>query len=294
MLSAQRQVILNKDQHPTIFKILHAGSKELTEATRYLEALKIRPEIGVVLGTGLGDEFESRIHNPIIIPYNSIPFFPVSTVSGHKGQFVFGEVAKKKVLVMQGRIHYYEGYAMQKVTFPIRVMHNLGVKTLLISNAAGNLNPLWKHGELMLIEDHINAMPDNPLRGLGKLEKGNLFLDQRAPYSAAMNKIIKLIAKAKKIRLREGVYISNMGPALETIAEYRYLRIMGGDAVGMSTVPEVLMANYLGMKCTAISVLTNDASEAGANPVALADVIDVASKSAKKLTELFIGLIKEL
>jgi purine-nucleoside phosphorylase len=273
---------------------LHAGSKELTEATRYLKALGIQPKIGVVLGTGLGDEFVSRISNPVFIPYNSIPFFPVSTVSGHKGQFVFGEVAKKKVLVMQGRIHYYEGYVMQKVTFPIRVMNNLGVSTLLISNAAGNLNPSWKQGELMLIEDHIHSIPDSPLRGLGRLEKGNLFLDQSEPYSASLNKIIKSIAKAKKIRLREGVYVSNMGPALETKAEYRYLRMIGGDAVGMSTVPEVLMANYLGMKCAAISVLTNDASEAEAKPVSLTDVIDVASKSAKKLTDLFIGLIKEL
>jgi len=273
---------------------LHAGSKELTAATRYLKAKGAQPKIGVVLGTGLGEEFVSRISNPVIIPYNSIPFFPVSTVSGHKGQFVFGEIAKRKVLVMQGRIHYYEGYGMQKVTFPIRVMHDLGVESLLISNAAGNLNPSWKQGELMLIEDHIHAMPDSPLRGLSQMEKGNLFLDQSEPYSASMNKIIRSVARGKKIRLREGVYVSNMGPALETKAEYQYLRMLGGDAVGMSTVPEVLMANYLGMKCAAISVLTNDASEAEAKPVSLTDVIDVASKSAKKLTDLFIGLIKEL
>jgi len=273
---------------------LHAGSKELTEATRYLKALHIQPEVGVVLGTGLGDIFVSRITNPIVIPYNSIPYFPIATVSGHRGQFVCGAIGKKKVLAMQGRIHYYEGYDMQKVTFPIRVMNALGVESLLISNAAGNLNPSWKKGDLMLIEDHINTMPDSPLRGLSRLEKGNIFLDQRAPYSLLMNKTLKSLARAKKIRLREGVYISNMGPTLETKAEYKYLRMMGGDAVGMSTVPEVLMANYMGMKCGAISVLTNDASEAGATPVQLNDVIEVASKSAGKLTELFIGLIKEL
>ncbi len=273
---------------------MHAGSKELTEAIRYLKAQKLQPQIGVVLGTGLGEEFVSRISNPVFIPYNSIPFFPVSTVSGHKGQFVYGEIARKKVLVMQGRIHYYEGYDMQKVTFPIRVINALGAVSLLISNAAGNLNPSWKHGELMLIEDHINVMPDSPLRGLSRHEKGNLFLDQSEPYSLSMNKIIKSVAREKKIRLREGVYVSNMGPALETKAEYKYLRMTGGDAVGMSTVPEVLMANYLGMKCVAVSVLTNDASEAGTKPVSLDDVIEVASKSAKKLTELFIGLIKEL
>lgn len=273
---------------------MHAGSKELTEAIRYLNDQRIQPQIGVVLGTGLGDEFVSHIRNPIVVPYHSIPFFPVSTVSGHKGQFVFGEVARKKVLVMQGRIHYYEGYDMHKVTFPIRVMHALGATSLLVSNAAGNLNPAWKHGELMLIEDHINALPDNPMRGLSQWEKGNLFLDQSEPYATSMNKTMKSVARANKIRLREGVYVSNMGPALETKAEYQYLRMMGGDAVGMSTVPEILMGNYLGMKCAAISVLTNDASEAGAKPVSLDDVIGVASKSAKKLSTLFIGLIKEL
>ena len=273
---------------------LHAGSKELTEALRYLKARSIHSEIGVVLGTGLGDEFVSRINDPVIIPYNSIPYFPVSTVSGHRGQFVLGKIAKKKALVMQGRIHYYEGYDMDKVTFPVRVMKSLGVKSLLISNAAGNLNPSWRHGELMLIEDHIHTIPANPLRGLGRLEKGNLHLDQRRPYSEAMNAIIMKLAKKLKIQLRQGVYVSNMGPALETKAEYKYLRMIGGDAVGMSTVPEVLMANYLGMHCAAISVLTNDANEAGIKPLHLNDVIDVASKSAGKLTELFIGLMKEL
>jgi purine-nucleoside phosphorylase len=215
-------------------------------------------------------------------------------VSGHRGQFVFGQLGKKQVLAMQGRIHYYEGYDMQKVTFPVRVMRALGVQSLLISNAAGNLNPSWKHGELMLIEDHIHTIPDAPLRGLSRLENGMVHLDQSKPYSPSMNKILKSVAQKKKIRLHEGVYVSNMGPALETKAEYKYLRLIGGDAVGMSTVPEVIMANYLGMPCVAISVLTNDASEATAKPVHLNDVIAVASKSASKLTELFIGLINEL
>ena len=178
---------------------MHAGSKELTEATKYLKALHFQPEVGVILGTGLGDAFVSRILNPVMIPYNSIPYFPISTVSGHRGQFVFGTIEKKRVIVMQGRIHYYEGYEMQKVTFPIRVMKMLGVESLLISNAAGNLNPSWKKGELMLIEDHINAMPDGPLRGLSRLEKGNIFLDQSEPYSPFMNKILKQVARSKKI-----------------------------------------------------------------------------------------------
>jgi purine-nucleoside phosphorylase len=273
---------------------LHAGSKELSEATRYLQSHQVGAEVGIILGTGLGDEFVKHITNPVIVPYNSIPFFPVSTVSGHKGQFVFGKVGKKRVVAMQGRIHYYEGYSMEKITFPVRVMQTLGVHTLLISNAAGNLNPKWKHGELMLIEDHVHTIPANPLRGLSRLEKGNLFLDQSEPYNPLLNKKIKTIAKENTIKLREGVYVSNMGPALETKAEYKYLRWLGGDAVGMSTVPEVLMGNYLGMKCCAISVLTNEASEEGAKPISLEDVIAVANKSAKKLTTLFTKLINEL
>jgi purine-nucleoside phosphorylase len=275
---------------------LHAGSKELTAAVRYLNAHQLRPEVGIVLGTGLGDGFVRHIRHPLVIPYNSIPFFPVSTVSGHKGQFVFGEMGGKKIMAMQGRIHYYEGYAMQKVAFPIRVMHSLGVHTLLLSNAAGNLNPAWKHGEFMLIHDHIDVMPDNPLRGLSIVEKGNIYLTQRTLYDTAMNEIIKSIAKKKRIRLHEGVYVANPGPALETQAEYRYLRFMGGDAVGMSTVPEVLMANYLGMKCAAISVLTNDAPDGSkpGKPLSLSDVIEVASGATGKLTELFTGLIKKV
>lgn len=273
---------------------MHAGSKELTEATRYLQLHKVSAEVGVILGTGLGDEFVKHIASPVVIPYNSIPFFPVSTVSGHKGQFVFGKIGKKRVVAMQGRIHYYEGYSMDKITFPVRVMQSLGVHTLLVSNAAGNLNPKWKHGELMLIEDHVHTIPANPLRGLSRLEKGNLFLDQSAPYNKELNKTLKSIANANKIKFREGVYVSNMGPALETKAEYKYLRWLGGDAVGMSTVPEVLMGNYLNMRCCAISVLTNEASEEGAKPISLEDVIAVANKSAKKLTTLFTELINQL
>lgn len=273
---------------------MHAGSKELTEATRYLQLKGVRAEVGIILGTGLGDEFVKQITSPQVIPYNSIPFFPVSTVSGHKGQFVFGNIGKKKVVAMQGRIHYYEGYSMEHVTFPVRVMQSLGVATLLISNAAGNLNPQWKHGELMLIEDHIHTIPANPLRGLSKKEKGTLFLDQTTPYNPILNEMLSKIAKENKVKLRKGVYVSNMGPALETKAEYKYLRWLGGDAVGMSTVPEVLMGNYLGIKCCAVSVLTNEASEEGAKPISLEDVIAVASKSSKKLTALFTKLINDL
>jgi purine-nucleoside phosphorylase len=273
---------------------LYSGSKELLEATKYLSAHKVKAEVGVILGSGLGEAFTDKIEDPVIIPYNSIPFFPVSTVIGHKGQFVFGHINGTRVVTMQGRIHFYEGYSMHKVTFPIRVMNNLGIRYLLISNAAGNLNPKWKHGELMLLEDHINVMPDNPLMGLSRLEKGNIFLDQSEPYPSQLTSKVLAIAKARKIKLHKGVYVANAGPALETKAEYKYLRFIGADAVGMSTVPEVLLANYLKINCIAISVLTNDADPQRNAKVEHSEVVRVASQSSKKLATLFVELIKEL
>ncbi len=273
---------------------MHHGSKELTKAVEYLRTYSLRPTIGIILGTGLGDAFVKHIRKPVIIPYNSIPFFPVSTVRGHRGQFVYGTIGHQKVIAMQGRIHYYEGYTQQQVVFPIRVMSHLGVETMLISNAAGNVNLKWNQGDLMLLEDHINLMPDNPLRGVTQHESKSPFLDQSTPYSRSLNKKVKAIAKSKKIILRSGVYASDMGPALETRAEYRYLRLIGADAVGMSTVPEVIMANFLGMRCCAISVLTNNASDNNSAPVALTNIIDVAAQSAEKLSELFVTLIKDL
>jgi purine-nucleoside phosphorylase len=275
---------------------LHAGSKELTEATRYLNKLGMEPETGVVLGTGLGDEFVKHIQSPVVIPYNSIPYFPVSTVSGHRGQFVYGQLAGKKIVAMQGRIHYYEGYPMAAVTFPVRVMHSLGASALLISNAAGNLNADWRKGDFMLIKDHIDAMPANPLRGLSKVEKGKIFLEHREMYDRRINELIVSTSKKMQIKLHQGIYIANPGPAIETKAEYNYLRFMGGDAVGMSTVPEVLMANYLGLRCAAVSVLTNDTPEKNTNgpPLTLEDVIKVASGASRQLTKLFIEVIQKL
>lgn len=273
---------------------MHAGSKELTGALEYLKSYKLHPSVGIILGTGLGDVFVKHIHKPVIIPYNSIPYFPISTVQGHRGQLVYGEVGKVKVIAMQGRIHYYEGYTPQQITFPIRVMHGLGIKTLLISNAAGNLNPKWRQGDLMLLEDHINLMPDGPLHRITQVEKGSPFLDQSQPYAAALNKKLKAIAKEKKIKLRAGVYVADMGPALETKAEYQYLQFIGGDAVGMSTVPEVIMGNYLGLQCCAISVLTNEMVKEGSKPVALKAILEVAGLSGQKLSTLFVNLIKQL
>ncbi|NBW36083.1 MAG: purine-nucleoside phosphorylase [Cytophagia bacterium] len=269
--------------------------KEIQEASDYIRSRGVEaPEIGVILGTGLGNLFVNEIKKPIQIPYNSIPHFPISTVEFHKGQLIYGEIKGKKVLAMQGRFHYYEGYSMQQITLPVRVMKMLGVQNLLISNAAGNMNLNWKKGELMLIDDHINLQPDNPLRGTNYEVLGPRFPDMSQPYSLALNKKLKAIAKEKHIKLNEGVYVGVMGPNLETRAEYRFLHRIGADAVGMSTVPEVIVANHTGLPCCAISVLTDDCDPDNLKPANIQEIIEVAGKAEAKLTELYVELIKQL
>ncbi len=268
---------------------------EINEAIDFLRKRGIdKPEVGVILGTGLGNRFVKEIKSPIFINYNSIPHFPISTVEHHKGQLIYGEVKGKKVLAMQGRFHYYEGYNLRQVTLSVRVMKLLGIKNLLISNAAGNLNPAWRKGQLMLIDDHINLIPDNPLRGENYELFGPRFPDMSEPYSKALNKKLRQIAKQKKIKLNEGVYIPVIGPNLETRAEYRFLRKIGGDAVGMSTVPEVIVANHMGLPCCAISVLTDDCDPDNLKPVNLKEIVKVAGKAEPKLTELYTYLINKL
>lgn len=269
--------------------------KEIQEASDYIRSRGVEaPEVGVILGTGLGNLFVNEIKKPIQIPYNSIPHFPISTVEFHKGQLIYGEIKGKKVLAMQGRFHYYEGYSMQQITLPVRVMKMLGVQNLLISNAAGNMNLNWKKGELMLIDDHINLQPDNPLRGTNYEVLGPRFPDMSQPYSLALNKKLKAIAKEKHIKLNEGVYVGVMGPNLETRAEYRFLHRIGADAVGMSTVPEVIVANHTGLPCCAISVLTDDCDPDNLKPANIQEIIEVAGKAEAKLTELYVELIKQL
>ncbi len=253
-----------------------------------------QPVVGVILGTGLGGQFINQIVNPIEIDYKDIPHFPVSTVEFHKGKLVFGEVAGKLVLAMNGRFHYYEGYTMEQITLPVRVMKELGVKNLLISNAAGSMNLNWKKGELMLIDDHINLQPDNPLRGANVDEQGPRFPDMSAPYSKELNTKLKAIAKRTGIKLNEGVYVCVMGPNLETRAEYRFLNRIGADAVGMSTVPEVIVANHAGIPCCAVSVLTDDCDPDNLQPVNIQEIIAIAGKAEKTLTSLYCELIREL
>jgi len=269
--------------------------ESILQATEYIRKHGVAaPEVGIILGTGLGNLFVKEIKNPIVINYNSIPHFPISTVEFHKGQLIYGDLKGKKVLAMQGRFHYYEGYSLQQITLPVRVMKMLGIENLLISNASGNMNLKWKKGEMMLIDDHINLLPDNPLRGKNMDKLGPRFPDMSRPYSQRLNERLIKIAKEKKIKLNVGVYVGVMGPNMETRAEYRFLRSIGADAVGMSTVPEVIVANHMGLPCCAISVLTDDCDPDNLKPADIKEIIAVAGKAEKKLTELYVELIKKL
>ncbi len=250
------------------------------------------PEVGIVLGTGLGKMAE-RIDIIQSLRYEDIPGFPVATVEYHHGRLIYGSLQGKKVLAMQGRFHYYEGYSLQQVTYPIRIMKMLGIKYLLLSNAAGALNPKYKKGNLMLIEDHINFLPDNPLRGMNDETLGPRFPDMSQPYSAYLNEKLLSVAAKEKIILYKGVYIAVMGPNLETRAEYRFFRNFA-DAIGMSTVPEVIVANHMGLPCAAISVLTDECDPDNLKPVNINEIIEIAGKAEEGLVNLFSNLIKTL
>jgi purine-nucleoside phosphorylase len=247
--------------------------------------------VGIVLGTGL-EGLINKIKIEKQIPYNIVPHFPVSTVEFHKGQLICGFMGDNKVIAMQGRFHYYEGYSMQQITFPIRVMKELGIEYLLLSNAAGGINKRLKKGDLVLIKDHINLHPDNPLRGLNEPEFGNRFVDMSEPYNLKINKLLKKSAKKLNIKMLKGVYASVMGPNLETRAEYKYLRMIGADMVGMSTVPEVIVANQIGIKCAAISVITDECNPDNLQPVNIQEIIAVAGKADILLSAVFKNAIE--
>jgi len=265
------------------------------EAADFLKGQGVKdPDVGVVLGTGLGNSFIGHHQQAIVVEYRAIPHFPIATVELHKGRLIFGEIHGRRVLTMQGRFHYYEGYDMKQITLPLRAMKLLGVKQLLISNAAGNLNLDWKKGELMLIDDHINLQSENPLRGPNDERFGVRFPDMSAPYNKTMNDKLIAIAKEKNIKLNVGVYVGVTGPNLETRAEYRFLRRIGADAVGMSTVPEVIVANHMNLPCCAISVLTDDCDPDNLKPASFNEIVEVAGKTEAKLTELYVELIRNL
>ena len=230
---------------------------KITETANYIKAkVEIIPEIAIILGTGLGALVEN-IKKAQYIPYEEIPNFPISTVEGHKGNLIFGWLGNKQVMAMQGRFHYYEGYDMKEVTFPIRVMQQLGIKTLFVSNAAGGMNKEFKVGDIMIITDHINLFPENPLRGKNYSELGPRFPAMTEAYSKRLIQKAKIIAKNENINIKQGVYVGTAGPTFETPAEYEYFRIIGGDAVGMSTVPEVIVANHASIEVFGISVITD-------------------------------------
>lgn len=260
--------------------------QKIAETTAYLAGKGFTgAEAGVVLGTGLG-AFIKEIEIEQIVSYNEIPHFPAATVEFHKGQLIIGKVGDTKVIAMQGRFHYYEGYSLQQVTFPIRVMKELGITHLFLSNAAGGLNLNYKKADLILIEDHIDLLPENPLRGLNDPEFGNRFVDMSQPYNQQLNKSLTDTALRLNIVLKKGVYAAVTGPNLETKAEYRYLKTIGADMVGMSTVPEVIVANHIGVACAAISVITDECDPDHLQPVNISEIIETAGKADVVLSKL--------
>ena len=251
------------------------------------------PQVAIVLGSGLG-KLGDRIENPVVIPYKAIPHFKTSTATGHKGNLIFGKLGSRDVVAMQGRFHYYEGYTMQEVTFPIRVFAKLGIRQLFVSNAAGGVNPDLHVGDLMIITDHINRMP-NPLVGPNIEDFGTRFPDMTTVYSKAIRSVAHEQARAMGFELKEGVYLASTGPTYETPAEYRYFRIIGADAVGMSTVPEVIVARHSGMEIFGMSVITNEASALSDTCLNDGnDVIVAADRAADRMTELFTRIISEM
>jgi len=266
--------------------------QHLQETISYLKSKEINnPEIGIVLGTGLGRIVE-EIQIEQEIAYADIPHFPKATVEFHSGKLIYGILGGKKALVMAGRFHLYEGYNLWEVTYGIRTMHGLGIQKLLVSNAAGAINLKYKKGDIMLLDDHINLQGSSPLAFANVGEFGTQFTDMLAPYSKKINTQLKAIAKANDITLHEGVYASVVGPQLETRAEYRMLGVLGADAVGMSTVPEIIVANHLNIETAAVSVLTDECDPDNLQPVNIEEIIAIAGQAEPKMITLFRELIK--
>ena len=268
--------------------------KKIEEAAAFIRQHGIdNPEIGIILGTGLGN-LVNKVDVEISLDYKDIPHFPVSTVETHSGKLLYGTLGGKKVVVMNGRFHFYEGYSLQQVTFPVRVMKLLGVETLLVSNAAGAINLDMPKASLMIIDDHINMIPGNPLVGKNLDELGPRFPDMSCPYDPGLVKQMLQIAKQNQIDISTGVYVAWIGPSLETRAEYRFIKSMGADAVGMSTVPEVIVANHMGMKVAAVSVITDHCDPDNLEPANIDNIIANAMRAEQQLVTLFSQLIEKL
>jgi purine-nucleoside phosphorylase len=264
------------------------------DAVRAVQArTKLVPDVAIILGTGLGG-LAAEVALETRIPYGEIPGFPLSTVESHAGQLLVGTLAGRRVMAMQGRFHRYEGYTLQQIAFPVRVLHGLGARTLVVSNACGGMHPLWAPGDLMLIADHINLLGDNPLVGPNDDRLGPRFPDMSAPYDAGLRATARAVALEQGITLREGVYVAVPGPNLETRAEYRMLRMLGADVVGMSTVPEVIAAVHLGMKVLGLSIITDQCLPDALAPASVEQIIAVARAAEPKLTALVRGVVERL
>ena len=267
---------------------------KIDQAVTFLRTRTVaRPGIGIILGTGLGG-LAQEIRQEVVVDYGDIPHFPVSTVESHHGKLIFGSLAGKPVVAMQGRFHLYEGYSPQQVTFPVRVMKFLGVHTLLISNAAGGMNPHFSRGSIMVITDHINLLGDNPLIGPNDDSLGPRFPDMSEPYSRGLIALADRIALDLKIRLEHGVFVAVPGPNLETRAEYRFLRLIGADAVGMSTVPENIVANHMGIKVLGFSIITDECFPDALQPANVDEIIATAARTEPKLTAIMKRVVENL
>ena len=268
--------------------------KHIAESLEFIRTkTDAHPKIGIILGTGLGG-LVKEIKKEVVLDYADIPHFPISTVESHHGKLIFGTLAGKKIVAMQGRFHLYEGYSLKQITFPVRVMKFLGVKSMLVSNAAGALNPLFKKGDVMLISDHINLLGDNPLIGPNDDELGPRFPDMSEAYSKELIALAEQAALDLKIRVQKGVYVAMQGPNLETKAEYRFLRTIGADAVGMSTIPEDIVAVHMGMKVLGISILTDECFPDALKPALLEEILKVATKAEPKMTVIMKEVVKRM
>lgn len=249
--------------------------------------------IGIILGTGLGG-LVKEIEITHQIEYSDIPHFPLSTVESHSGKLIFGKINGKNVVAMQGRFHFYEGYSMQQITFPVRVMKFLGVETLIVSNACGGMNPIYSRGDIMIMNDHINLIGDNPLIGKNEDELGPRFPDMSEPYDKGLIELAEKVALENKIKIQKGVYIAVAGPNLETKAEYRFLRATGADVVGMSTVPENIVANHMGMKVLGISIITDECFPDSLKEVNVQEIIETAMQAEPKMTTIMKEVIRQI
>ena len=267
--------------------------EQVQQTVKYIkDKTDFSPEYGIILGSGLGS-FTEDIQITHILPYAEIPNFPISTVEGHKGALVFGTIGTKKVVAMQGRFHYYEGYDMKQVTFPVRVMKYLGITKLIVSNASGGVNPSYEVGAIILIKDHINMMPEHPLRGKNEAHFGPRFVNMSQPYSKAMIDKAIQIAQENSIEIHKGVYLALQGPTFETLSEYRMVKNMGADCVGMSTVPEVIVARHMELETFGLSVITDMGDEENIEEVNHAEVLKAAQKAEPHVRLLIRELIKQ-